>query len=66
MTFYLSSPNNQMTADKLRDMPVLVSYAIYPKWIDQYVPSFKRLLIDSGAFSEFNTGKSIDGEASTC
>jgi hypothetical protein len=63
VTFYLSSPANQMTADKCRGMPVLVSYAIYAKWIDQYVPSFDRLLIDSGAFSEFNSGKKVDGHA---
>jgi len=61
MTFYLSSPANQMTADKIRDMPVLLSYAIYAKWLDQYVPSFARVLIDSGAFSEFNSGKVVDG-----
>lgn len=52
-----------MTADKLRDMPVLLSYALCPKWMDQYVPSFERVLIDSGAFSEFNSGKAVDGEA---
>jgi hypothetical protein len=63
VTFFLSSPANQMTADKCRDMPVLVSYAIYSPWMDQYVPSFSRLLIDSGAFSEFNSGKVVDGHA---
>lgn len=61
MTFYLSSPGNQMAADYCRGMPVLLSYAIYPKWVDQYVPSFERVLIDSGAFSEFNSGKVLDG-----
>lgn len=63
MTFYLSSPANQMSADHCRDMPVLVSYALYSKWMDQYVPSFRRLLIDSGAFTEFNSGKKVDGLA---
>jgi hypothetical protein len=63
MTFYLSSPGNQMTADHCRDMPVLVSYALYSKWMDQYVPSFSRVLVDSGAYSEFNSGKVIDGHA---
>jgi hypothetical protein len=63
VTFYLSSPSNQMTADKLRGMPVLVSYALYAKWMDQYLPSFDRVLIDSGAFSEFNSGKAVDGSA---
>ena len=70
MTFYLSSPGSQMHADWCRNMPVLVSYAIYPKgtkkkgpWLDDYVPSFARLLIDSGAFTEFNSGKKVDGGA---
>ena len=63
MTFYLSSPGNQMHGDHLRDMPVLVSYALYSRWMDDYVPTFARLLIDSGAFSEFNTGKKVDGSA---
>jgi hypothetical protein len=44
-------------------MPVLVSFAIYAKWLDDYLPSFARVLIDSGAFSEFNSGKKVDGEA---
>lgn len=60
-----------MHADWLSGMPVLVSYAIYPKprghketpWLDDYVPSFSKLLIDSGAFSEFNSGKKVDGGA---
>ena len=63
MTFYLSSPGNQMHGDHLRDMPVLLSYALYSRWVDDYVPSFARVLIDSGAFSEFNSGKKVDGSA---
>lgn len=50
-----------MHADYCRGMPVLVSFAIYAKWLDDYVPSFARVLIDSGAFSEFNSGKVVDG-----
>lgn len=52
-----------MHAREVRDMPVLVSFAIYAKWMDDYVPSFSRVLIDSGAYSEFNSGKKIDGGA---
>jgi hypothetical protein len=69
VTFYLSSPGNQMHADHLAGMPVLVSYAIYPRskkrgpWLDDYVPTFQRLLVDSGAFSEFNSGVKVDGLA---
>lgn len=62
-TAYLSSPGNQMHADHLRGMPVLLSYALYQRWMDDYVPSFARVLIDSGAFSEFNSGKKVDGSA---
>jgi hypothetical protein len=63
VTFYLSSPGSQMHADHLAGMPVLLSYAIYAKWLDDYLPSFARILIDSGAFTEFNSGKTVDGEA---
>lgn len=63
MTFYLSSPGNQMHADYCRGMPVLLSFALYPKWMDDYTPSFSRVLIDSGAFTEFNSGKKVDGAA---
>lgn len=52
-----------MHADYCREMPVLVSFALYAKWMDDYVPSFSRVLIDSGAYSEFNSGKKIDGFA---
>lgn len=70
LTVYLSSPGSQMHADHVSGMPVLLSYAVYsrkdggvPKWIEDYAPSFGRVLIDSGAFSEFNTGKKIDRNA---
>jgi hypothetical protein len=52
-----------MHADHCAGMPVLVSYALYRPWLDDYVPSFARLLIDSGAFSEFNSGTKVDGAA---
>lgn len=68
--FYLGSPNNQMQADYCSGMPVLLSYALYPKgksgkaaWMDSYLQSFARILIDSGAFSEFNSGTAVDGAA---
>lgn len=50
-----------MHADYLRQMPVLVSFALYTRWQDDYVSSYSRLLIDSGAFSEFNSGVKVDG-----
>jgi hypothetical protein len=66
---YLSSPGNQMHASFLTGMPVLVSFALYPKgqkkcpWLDDYIPSFSRVLIDSGAYSEMNSGVVVDGAA---
>lgn len=65
MTVYLGSPGSQMHADYCSGMPVLLSYAVYPKggWIEDYAPSFSRIMIDSGAFSEMNSGKAIDGAA---
>lgn len=63
MTVYLSSPGSQMHADYLRDMPALVSFAVYAPWVDSYVASFGRVLVDSGAYSELNGGTRIDGAA---
>lgn len=61
MIVYLASPNTQQQAEHVSGMPVLLSYACYPKWISKgYEQSFSSILIDSGAFSEFNTGKPID------
>jgi hypothetical protein len=41
-------------------MPVLVSYANYQPWMWAYLPSYGRLLVDSGAFSELNSGVRVD------
>lgn len=60
MTVYLASPNTQQQAEHAEGMPVLVSFAIYKPWLDRYQGTFRRLLIDSGAFSEFTTGKPVD------
>lgn len=62
MNVYLASPNNQLQASWLADMPVLLSYASWDSWIQRYTMSFSRILIDSGAFSELNSGKKIDIE----
>jgi len=50
-----------MHADHLVEMPVLLSYATYSDWLKDYQATFKRILIDSGAYSELNSGKVIDG-----
>lgn len=60
MNVFLASPNTQQQAQAVCDMPVLLSFASYSKWLDQYHPSFDRLLIDSGAYSELNSGTKID------
>lgn len=63
MIVYLASPNTQQQAEHVADMPVLLSYAIYSDWLDRYQQTFRRVLIDSGAYSELNSGVKIDGEA---
>ncbi len=65
MTMYLSSPQSQMQAHAVRGMPVLVSFAKYGKWMESYLPSYGRLLIDSGAYSELTGKAKIDLPAYT-
>lgn len=61
MTVYLSSPSNQLQAAAASGMPVLLSFALYDPWLGKgYQQSFSRILIDSGAFTEFSSGKKID------
>ena len=64
MTVYLASPCTQQQAEHAAGMPVLLSYACWSPWLDKgYQQSFRRLLIDSGAYSEFNSGKKVDVHA---
>ncbi len=63
MTVYLAGPCTQQQAEHVCGMPVLLSFAYYASCLDKYQSSFKRILIDSGAFSELNSGKKIDGAA---
>lgn len=61
MIVYLASPNTQQQAEHAAGMPVLLSYACYSPWLAKgYQESFSRLLIDSGAYSEFASGTAID------
>lgn len=63
MIVYLASPNNQQQAEHVSGMPVLLSYACYGNWLNKgYQQSFARILVDSGAYSEFTSGKKIDLE----
>lgn len=60
MKVYLASPNTQQQAEHAAGMPVLLSYACWSPWQFSYQQSYSRILIDSGAYSEFTTGKPID------
>jgi len=63
ITVYLSSPNNQQQAEHCAGMPVLLSFAVCKNsdWLNKgYQQAFKRILIDSGAYSELNSGKKVD------
>lgn len=57
---YFASPNTQQQAEHVCGKPVLLSFAIYTPWMDRYQQSFGRILIDSGAFSELNSGTKVD------
>jgi hypothetical protein len=57
---YLASPGNQQQAEHATGMPVLFSFAQYDPFLDRYQHTFRRLLIDSGAYSAFTTGKPVD------
>lgn len=63
MRIYLASPANQLQAAAAQDMPVLISYALrrtHPR--AEYLRSFSRLLVDSGAFSELTGNARVDVE----
>ena len=65
MIVYLASPESRLQLETVKGMPVLLSFALVgknskSKIIDEYQPTFSRLLIDSGAFSEMNTRVKID------
>lgn len=60
MNVYLASPGNQLQAAACLDMNVLISYVCSSKWLRDYEKSFNKILIDSGAYSELNSGKKVD------
>lgn len=59
MIVYLASPNTQQQAEHVEGMPVLLSYTLYSNWMDRYQATFRRILIDSGAFTEFESGGQV-------
>jgi hypothetical protein len=56
LNVYLASPSNRHDAEYLKGMSVLVSFAQWRKCIAEHIHTFRRVLVDSGAFSEL-TGK---------
>lgn len=50
-----------MQAHAANGMDVLLSFPIVKSnhWIERYIPSFRAVLFDSGAFSELNSGKQV-------
>jgi hypothetical protein len=58
---YLGSPGNQLQADAVRDQRVLISFASWQKFkpLTDWAPSFNSVLLDSGAYSELNSGVKI-------
>jgi hypothetical protein len=63
MTVYLASPHDQVQASACSGMPVLLSFAKCNPFILDYQRTFSRILLDSGAYSELNSGKTVDLEA---
>ena len=57
---YLASPGNQQQAEHAVGMPVLLSFGLYDPFLDKYQHTFSRILIDSGAYSVFNSGETVD------
>lgn len=63
MDLYLASPRNQVQAEGAKGLSVLFSFATWTKWLMNYVQAFDKILLDSGAFSVMNSGKTVDIEA---
>lgn len=51
MQLYLASPNNQLQCEMCKNRDVLINFANVIPSIEKYMPSFDRILIDSGAYS---------------
>ena len=62
MKIYFASPGSQLHADKLRGQAVLLSYgaALKHGWWDRWIHSYDSILLDSGAFSEHQSGIEVE------
>lgn len=63
MNVYLASPSNRHDSEYLAGMSVLVSYAQWRECVAEHVRTFRRVLVDSGAFSELTGKAKVDIEA---
>lgn len=57
---YLASPTSQQKAEHCCDQRVLLSFAMWRPALFSYCQTFSSILLDSGAFSVLNSGKTID------
>lgn len=62
MRVYLGSPGSRAQAEAVKGKPVLLSFGSMPKTpaAMEYLHTYDRVLLDSGAFSEVNSGIAID------
>ena len=61
MRVYLASPSNRDQHEAAKGMPVLISYVGCRGYVEtEFAPTFSHILIDSGAFSEMNSGVKVD------
>ena len=63
MKYFFSAPSNQIK--RLKEMNVqnfLCSYVVSPKEPQHFLGTHKSIIIDSGAFSAWNSGKEVDIE----
>lgn len=63
MKYFFSAPSNQIK--RLKEMGVqnfLCSYVVSPKEPKHFLGTYKSIIIDSGAFSAWNSGKEVDIE----
>lgn len=63
MRCYLSTPGSLAQAQACAGANVLISFAYASTWFVNFAPAFGRLLWDSGAFTAYTKGKTIDLDA---
>lgn len=60
MRVYLASPKSTTHAEGMVGRDVLLSFGEWGPYLEPYVCAFRHVLIDSGAYKEFTTGKRIE------